>query len=245
MTRTAVADLNAVIAIATHKSFRTAAAELAISPSALSHAIAALERRIGVRLFHRTTRSVAVTEAGSELIARVRPALREITDAMTEVAERRDAPSGTLRLNSSAGAARMIVMPIVLEFVARHPNVHVDLVTNDRLIDIVADGFDAGVRSADGVPRDMVAVPCSSDVRFAVVGSPAYFARRARPLRPADLAGHACVRTRYSSGVLYRWDFEKRGKQIAFEPAGPLTLDDYPLMIEAALAGVALAYVSQ
>lgn len=243
--RAGLGELTAAAAVARHKSFRAAARELALSPSALSHAIRALEQRLGVRLFHRTTRSVALTEAGARLLGRVGPALRELDGALAEAGDHRATPSGTLRINASAVAARLVVLPLVLELVRRHPAVHVDLVSDERFVDIVADGFDAGVRSRDSVPRDMIAVPCSGDIRFVVVGSPAYLRRHPAPATPADLADHACIRARYTGGAVYRWDLERRGKKIAVDVTGPLTLDSSDAMLDAARAGLGLAYVSE
>jgi len=197
-----------------------------------------------VRLFHRTTRSVALTEAGAQFLARVQPALREIEGAFAEVGARRGTPSGTLRLNTSAVAARLIVMPLVLELVRRYPAIHVDLVTNERFVDIVAEGFDAGVRAFDAVPRDMIAVACSGDIEFAVVASPRYLKRHGTPKVPADLSAHRCIRTRYTNGAIYRWDFEKRGTKLSLDVGGPFTLDTTDLMTEAALADAGCAYIT-
>jgi DNA-binding transcriptional LysR family regulator len=245
MKRTGLLELNAVIAVSAHKSFRSAAAELGLSPSALSHAIATLEQRIGVRLFNRTTRSVSLSEAGEQFIARVRPALVEISAAMEEVDKFRATPTGTLRINTSADAARLLLTPFVLEFLRRYPDMQVDLVTEGRLVDIVADGFDAGVRLQEAVPQDMIAVPCSPPFRMAVVGSRSYFKNRSRPVVPGDLHRHSCIRTRLPSGTLWRWEFEKRGEEVAVDVAGPLTLDNHDLMLQAALKGAGLAYMSE
>jgi DNA-binding transcriptional LysR family regulator len=164
-------ELNGVVAVATHRSFRAAAAELGVSASALSHSIASLEQRLGVRLFHRTTRSVSLSEPGQRFLERVSPALREIAAAMETASDARDQPAGTLRINTSAAAALRIFEPVVLPFLARYPDMGVDLVTEGRLVDIVAGGFDAGIRLAESVPRDMVAVPCGPPMRFVVVGA--------------------------------------------------------------------------
>jgi len=245
MPRADLLELNAVVAVATHRSFRAAAAELGLSPSALSHRIATLEQRMGVRLFNRTTRSVSLSEAGEHFLARVEPALREISEAMEAVNEFRDAPMGTLRINASVGAARMILMPMVLAFLRRYPEMRVELVTEDRLIDIVAEGFDAGVRSPEAVPQDMITVPCSPEVRFAVVGAPRYFRGRARPLRPGDLLSHNCIRRRWPRGAIYRWEFERHGEELVVDVKGSLTLDNDELMLLAALKGAGLAYLSE
>ncbi|AKT42499.1 LysR family transcriptional regulator [Chondromyces crocatus] len=245
MQRTGLPELNAVVAVATHRSFRSAATELGMSPSALSHAITTLEQRLGVRLFNRTTRSVALSQAGEQFLARIRPALREIAEAMEAVNQFRDTPTGILRLNASEGAARMVLMPMVLEFLERYPDMHVDLVTDDRLVDIVAEGFDAGVRLAEAVPQDMISVPCSPPVSFAVVGSPRYFERHPRPTVPLDLLAHNCIRYRMPSGTIYRWEFEARGEETVVDVKGSLTLGDHELMMEAALRGIGLAFLSE
>ncbi len=244
MRKAGLLELNAVVAVATHKSFRAAAAELGLSPSALSHAIATLEHRMGVRLFNRTTRSVSLSEAGERFLSRIQPALREISSAMEVVNEFKDRPTGTLRLNTSEGAARLVVMPRVMEFLRRYPEMRVELVTEDRLVDIVADGFDAGVRLAEAVPQDMVSVPCSPEVSFAVVSSPRYFKGHPPPTTPGDLLTHNCIRHRKRSGGYFRWEFEKRGKEVVVDVQGTLALDSDSLMLQAALKGLGLAYVS-
>lgn len=240
--RTGLLELQAAVAVAARRSFRAAATELGLSPSALSHAIAALEQRLGVRLFHRTTRSVSPTEAGLHFLARVRPALLEISGAMSEVDDFRATPRGALRINTSRGAAK-VLLPAALEFMRRYPEVHLELVTEDRLIDIVAEGFDAGVRSAEAISPDMVAVPVGPKVRFAVVGTPAYFAGRPWPRTPADLLSHECIRRRMTSGTLMRWEFERRGEELALDVKGALTLDDDELIYQSVLRGAGLAYV--
>ena len=239
-----LAELNAVVAVATHKSFRAAAVELGLSPSALSHAIAALEERLGVRLFHRTTRSVALSDAGEGFLSRVKPALAAIAEAMESVDAHQTVPTGTLRINTSALVARRILMPLVLEYLRRHPDVRVDLVAEDKPVDIVAEGFDAGVRLAGNIPRDMVAVPCSGEVQFIVVGSRRYLRARGVPKTPADLVHHECIRYRMSTGAIYRWEFSRSGEELVVDVKGRLTLDDDGAVVEAALGGAGLAYVS-
>lgn len=243
MQRAGMFELNAVLAVATHRSFRAAATELGISPSALSHAIAALEQKMAVRLFHRTTRSVALTETGERFLARIRPALREISEAMDLVNEFRDTPSGTLRINTSEDAAKMILTPLVLEFLRRYPQMRIDLVSEGRLVDIVAEGFDAGIRLAESVPRDMIAVPCSPPLRFVVVGAPSYLQAHEPPLVPADLMQHQCIRGRLPSGAAFRWEFAKRGDSQVIDVEGVLSVGGSNLILEAALSGMGLAYV--
>jgi DNA-binding transcriptional LysR family regulator len=245
MSRAALIELNAVVAVAAHRSFRKAAAELGMSPSALSHTIAALEQRMGVRLFNRTTRSVSPSEAGAQFLARVQPALTQISDAIAGVDEFRATPSGTIRLNTSEGAARMILVPVILEFLQRYPDMQVDIATEGRLVDIVAEGFDAGIRAMEQVPLDMIAVQCSPAIRFLVAGSPAYFKQHGKPRTPNDLRSHVCIRSRLPSGGLYDWDFERGTQKISIEPAGPLTLDNHNLMIEAAIHGAGLVWTNE
>lgn len=237
-------ELNAVAAISAHRSFRAAATELGISPSALSHAIASLERRLGVRLINRTTRSVSLSEAGERFLARISPALREIAGALEDVNEFRDTPAGTLRINLKERGAHEILRPVVARFLRRYPDMNVELMLEGRHIDIVAEGFDAGIRLAEAVPQDMIAIPCGPDSRFIVVGSPDYFARTSLPRSPSDLLKHECIRRRLPGGKLYHWEFEKRGEEMALDVPGRLTLDNDGLMVEAALEGLGLAFVS-
>jgi DNA-binding transcriptional LysR family regulator len=243
MHKSGLTELEAVLAVARRGSFRGAAIELAMSTSALSNAVAGLEARLGVRLFNRTTRSVALSEAGGRFVAEVAPALAQIRDAMEAAGDLAATPRGTLRINTSPGAALMTA-PLVHEYIRRYPQMHVDIVTEGRLIDIVAAGYDAGIRVAESVPRDMVSVPMGPDLAMAVVGSPAYFERFPVPRKPADLAHHDCVRTRMPSGTMSRWEFQKKGQAVTVDVEGPLTLDDMPCTRAAALAGVALAWVS-
>ena len=237
-------DLKALAAVAAHRGFRAAAAELGLSPSALSHAVAAMERRLGVRLFNRTTRSVSLTEAGAGFLERVQPALREIAGAVEMVNRFRDTPAGLLRLNGSEGAAER-VLPLVLAFLERYPDMRVDLVTEGRLVDIVAEGFDAGLRLAEAVPQDMVSIPITPTEAFAVVATPGYVDRRGRPLAPADLFAHECIRTRMPSGTLHRWEFERHGEAVRIDPPGRLTLGSHALSLRAARAGAGIAYVTE
>jgi DNA-binding transcriptional LysR family regulator len=238
-------ELEAVAAVARHRNFRAAALELGLSRTALSHAVAALEQRLGVRLFNRTTRSVAPTEAGEAFIAGIAPALGDIRNAMVAATSRRAQPLGTLRLNTSAGAARQILTPVILEYLRRHPEMKIDIVTEGRLVDIVVDGFDAGIRLAETVPQDMIAVPFGPEQRLIVVGAPSYLAGRELPRVPQDLLAHRCIRARLASGAIWRWEFERHGEAIAIDVDGPLTLDESTLMLEAARAGVGLACLSE
>lgn len=237
-------DLTAFLAIAAHRSFRKAADELGLSPSTLSHTMRVLEANMGVRLLHRTTRSVSPTEAGASLAARLRPVLRDLGRALEQVEAFRGRPSGTLRINASEIAARRLLQSVVPLFLARYPEMSLDLVAEGRLVDIVADGFDAGIRLGEALPQDMIAVRFGEQVRFVAVASPAYLAGR-EPLRtPDDLARHACIRIRLPSGKPYRWEFARRGQELSVQVPGPLVLDHPGLMTEAAVAGLGIAYVS-
>ena len=243
--KSSLLELEAVVTVARRGGFRAAARELDMSSSALSHAVAALEARLGVRLFNRTTRSVSLSSAGEQFVAEVTPALAAIRAAMEGVDAQRDEPSGTLRLNASLGAARMILAPLVLEYLRRHPKAKVELVTEGALVDIVGQGFDAGVRLAEFVPADMIAVPINRTLRSLVVGSPGYFEGRERPRSPGDLMAHDCIRARMASGAIYRWEFERHGESLTIDPPGALILDESDLMLTAALAGQGLAIVSE
>jgi len=243
--RPGLTELEAVLAVARHGSFRAAAGAMEMSTSALSQSVAALEARIGTRLFHRTTRSVRLTEAGERFVADIGPAVADIHTALERACDETGEPSGTLRLNTSTGAARWVMAPYLIPYLRRYPKVHLDLVTEDRLIDIVREGFDAGFRTVDTVPGDMIAVPFGAAVRFAVVGSPGYFAAHGRPRVPTDLARHACIRARMPAGHIYHWEFERHGQAIAMDVDGPLTLGESQLMLEAAEAGLGLAYLAE
>ncbi|MDL2399143.1 LysR family transcriptional regulator [Rhizobium mayense] len=243
--KTGLVELNAVAAVAAARNFRVAARELGMSASALSHAIATLEARMGVKLFNRTTRSVSLTEAGEEFLSRVGPALREISDAMEAVNQFRATPTGTLRINTAEGAARGLLMPFVLEFHRRFPDVHVDIVTEGKMIDIVADGFDAGIRIAETVPQDMVAVMLKAEERLIVTAARSYIEKRGRPETPQDLLAHDCIRLRLPSGTVYRWEFERHGQEIRLDVQGPMTLQSAELMLEAVLGGAGIGYMTE
>lgn len=238
-----LADLGALAAIVAHRSFRKAADELALSPSTLSHMMRTLEQNMGVRLLNRTTRSVAPTAAGERLVARLGPLLRELDLALEEVNAFRERPSGLLRINSSESAARQLLWSVVPVFLARYPEMELDLVTEGKLVDIVAGGFDAGVRLGESVPQDMVGVRIGGDMRFLAVASPAYLARRPAPATPDDLRQHDCIRVRMPSGKSYRWEFSRRGQEIVVDTPGALILDHLELMAEAAVQGLGIAYV--
>ena len=242
--RPALSDLNAFAAIAAHRSFRRAADELGLSPSTLSHMMRSLEQAMGVRLLHRTTRSVSTTEAGARLVARLQPVLRDLDLALAEVDALRDRPSGTLRINAGEIAARLLLNSVVPTFLSRYPEMSLDLVTEGRLVDIIAGGFDAGIRLGEAVPQDMIAVRFGGQTRFLAVASPSYLAGCPPPRTPDDLKEHNCIRVRLPSGKPFRWEFEKHGQELTVEVSGSLTLDHVELMTEAAVRGLGVAYVS-
>lgn len=242
MARHSLVELDAVIAVARRTSFRQAALELGMSTTALSNTIGKIERLLGVRLFNRTTRSVSLTDAGRNFVEQVAPALKGIHEAMEGVRSQQDTPSGMLRINAFATAAREILSPLILEYVKRYPQVHVDLVTEGRLVDIVADGFDIGVRSADLVPSDMIAVKLGRPRRFAVVASPDYFQNAAMPIVPPDLLHHSCLRIRLPDGRLYPWHFEKDGQSVQIDVKGPVTLDEASLSRMAVLKATGIGF---
>lgn len=235
-------DLDAILAVARRSSFRGAAVDLGMSTTALSSTIAKLEAHLGVRLFHRTTRSVSLTDAGRAFVEQVAPGLADIRAAMDAARSRQATPSGMLRINTFATAAREVLAPLVLEYVRRHPDVHVDVVTEGRLIDIVAEGFDFGVRMADLVPTDLVAIPLGRPLRHAIVASPAYVDAHGVPRTPPDLLRHRCIRVRLPNGSLFRWELCKRGQSAVVDVRGPLTLDEASLARIAVLDGLGLGF---
>ena len=244
MKRDDLYDLAAFAAVAEQGSFTRAAAELGMSQSALSHAMKALEERLGVRLLSRTTRSVSTTEAGETLLRSLRPALEEITTGVNAVGALRGKPSGTVRVTATKHAVSSVVMPALPRFLASHPDIRVDVIIDDNLTDIVAERIDAGIRFGDIVQKDMIAVRIGPDIRMAVVGAPSYFADHPLPKTPRDLAVHRCINYRLvRSGGLYAWDFEEKGRPFEVRVDGPLVFNNADLIREAALAGQGIAYV--
>jgi DNA-binding transcriptional LysR family regulator len=245
MYRPGLLDLEAVVAVARRSSFRAAALELGMSTTALSNAVGKLEAHLGVRLFNRTTRSVSLSEAGRSFVESVGPALQDIHGAMEAARSKQAIPAGTLRINSYATAAREVLAPLLLESLRRYPQVHIDLVTEGRLLDIVAEGFDIGIRRVDLVPSDMIAISLGRPQHNVVVGSPDYFKRHGMPSSPADLLNHRCIRVRLPNGALFRWRFEKDGEPLLIDVNGPITLDEASLARATVLEGVALGYVME
>lgn len=242
MSRQGLIEFDAVLAIARRGSFRAAALELGVSTTSLSNLISALERRLGVRLFNRTTRSVSLTDAGRNFVDQVAPAVATLHDAMLAASAQQESPSGTIRINAFPTAAREILALLLLPFLRRYPQVHVDLVTEGRIVDIVAEGFDLGLRSAELVPSDMIAIPVGPPRRFAVVASPAYLEAHGMPKTPPDLMRHRCLRIRLPNGALHRWQFERDGQPFQIDVEGPITLDEASLARIAVLEHVGIGY---
>ncbi|SDR44263.1 DNA-binding transcriptional regulator, LysR family [Rhizobiales bacterium GAS113] len=244
MKRDDLYDLAAFAVVADQGSFTRAAAELRMSQSALSHAMKALEERLGVRLLSRTTRSVSTTEAGETLLRSLRPALADIASGVDAVGALRGKPTGTVRITATKHAVSSVVMPVLPAFLAAHPDIRVDMIIDDNLTDIVANRMDAGIRFGDIVEMDMIAVRIGPDIRMAVVGAPAYFADHLVPRTPRELSGHRCINYRHiKTGGLYAWDFEEKGRPFQVRVDGPLVFNNSDLIREAALAGQGLAYV--
>ncbi len=236
--------LRAFAVVADERSFTKAAVRLGVSRSAVSHSMQALEERLGLRLLARTTRTVAPTEAGERLLAQLRPALQGIAAALTEVGQLRASPAGVVRLIAPSMVLATVVGPKLKRFAHTYPDVSLDITSEDDTRgDLVAGRFDAGIHLGEFLQRDMVAVKVTPEQRAAVVAAPSYFESRPKPKTPRDLTAHRCLRYRMgSSGPVYRWEFEKRGKPVTVSVTGPLTANDVELMIRAALDGVGLAY---
>lgn len=230
--------LRAFACVARHASFTRAAAELEVSPPALSQSISQLETRLGTRLLHRTTRRVGLTEAGSEFLQRIAPALAEIDEAVEQLHRHRATPSGTLRITLPRIASAHLLEPVLGEFSRAHPQIGLELLVEDNLTDLVSRGFDAGIRLGEALEQDMVAVPVSGPLRWLLVASPDYLALRDTPRHPRDLLEHDCVRYRYTgSGAVERWEFERQGLRCDIHVDGPVTTNDNDLMLWAVLEG--------
>lgn len=244
-TRADLFDLGTFAVVARLRSFSRAAKQLGISASGVSHSIRGLEERLGVRLLNRTTRSVQPTEAGERLLARLEPAFRDIADGLDDVGQTRGLPSGTIRLNVPRMAASLLLAPVVPRYLDCYPDMSVEIVVEDRLVDIVAGGFDAGIRFDDSLPQDMIAVPLAPSIRMAVVATPEYFTRHPIPDCPDDLRGHSCIRWRYPGGGMYKWEFERDGQPLTVEVDGNLATTDGNIMLAATLSGHGIAYLPE
>ncbi len=243
MNRTQLAQLNVLATVAEHRSFRAAAKELEIAPSAVSHAVSSLEESLGIRLLARTTRSVAPTEEGRLLLQRLKPALDEIGIALEAVSEAGGRPAGTLRVTAPRFASDILLAPRLGEFLNRYPDITLEIANEDGFIDIVREGFDAGIRLEESLEADMIAVRASPNLTTVIAASPDYFKRHAKPLHPSDLVNHRCIKRRFTNGTIYRWEFEKDGRELVVPVDGPLIVSEDRLALIAALNGVGLAYL--
>jgi DNA-binding transcriptional LysR family regulator len=244
MRQPSIAEMNAFVAVAGQRSFAKAAIQLGVSRSGLSETIGALEAGLGVRLFNRTTRSVALTVAGERLLAKLRPLLDELAGAFDAINAFRDTPAGLLRLTVPPPVSSFMLAPILSRFIAEYPEIEVEISVDAALTDIVAGRFDAGMRAGERLERDMIAVRIGVEMAVAVVAAPRYLERNPLPLKPGDLETHNCIRFRFPSGVIFPWQFEKKGKRIEVAVTGRLTVNDEELAVRAAVDGVGVLYTA-
>lgn len=240
-----LSSLTTFLAVAEERSFTRAAKRQGVSPSAISHAMRTLEEEVGVRLLARTTRSVALTEAGEQLIQKLKPALADVGETLDLVSGQTRKAAGRVRLLLPRLAVSSVLAPKLSLLHRRYPNIVLDVTTDDSRRNIVADGFDAGIHFGEYIEKDMIAVRVSRDHRPAIVGAPEYFKLHARPKEPKDLLKHACINFRHGSTELYRWEFEKGKKELSVAVNGPLIVDDLALVIRGALDGVGLAFIEE
>lgn len=245
MHRSGLTELEAVLAVARRASFRAAARELGMSATAISNAVAGLESRLGVRLFHRSTRSVALTEEGARYVERIAPAFAEIQRASDEIGSSPAMPGGRLRINAPPESVALLFEPLLREYMARYPQMRLEITSEAHLVDIVAEGFDAGIRLAEMVPQDMIAVPLTADTRMLIVGSPDYFSRYGKPEGPQALAAHSGIGMRMSHGGVYHWELEHHGQKMAINMNNRMVLSEMRAIHQAARAGVGLAFISE
>lgn len=243
--RSDLADLSYFLTVARHLNFRRAAVELGITASAISHSLKGLEERLNIRLLNRTSRSVTLTAAGEELRETLSPHFQAISNAVDGLARLSETPAGHIRLNVPAGAAETLISPVLPIFFDRYPNILVDISVTNRMVDVTAQGFDAGIRYGGTVPEDMVAQRLSREARWVVAGTSAYFDRFGVPMRPEDLMGHRCVQIRLGNERLYRWEFERADEKVAIPVPGPIIVDDGALAMKLALSDAALVYMNE
>jgi DNA-binding transcriptional LysR family regulator len=237
-------SLAAFAIVAEERSFTRAAARLGVSPSALSHTMRRLEERLRIQLLARSTRNVSTTEAGERLLARLQPAMTEISGAVEDLGRLLERPSGHVRITTSKAAARLVISPVLPAFTERYPDIVVEVLVESGLTNIVERRIDAGIRLGESLEKDFVAVPVSGPLRMAAVGSPKYFARNPAPKHPRDLRDHRCINLRFTSaGTIYKWEFDKGRESLEVAVEGPLVFDDADLAIDAALAGMGIAFV--
>lgn len=239
-----ISDLTAISILARECNFRTASEVIGVSTSALSRTIANVENEVGVRLFNRTTRSVSLTDAGRLFLSKIEPALNEISLAISEVRDIRSQHRGTIRFNADEAVARQIMSPLIACYLKQYPQMEVELICEGRLIDIVADGYDAGIRTINNIPKDMIAIPIVTNRRMVLVASPEYLKDRESPLLPDDLRHHECIRERYPSGRRFKWEFQCGNESITLDVPGRLTVNSYSLVLDACLSGLGIGYTS-
>ncbi|MEB2848048.1 LysR family transcriptional regulator [Endobacterium cereale] len=238
-------ELAAFLAVAEHGGFRGAARTLDQSASALSHSVAGLERRLKVKLLHRSTRNVSLTESGKYFAARLMPAISEVGKAIQDLQEMNQAPTSLLRINSDANAAEQVLMPLLTRFLQSQPDMRFEIVTDTALVDLAEGGFDCGFRLAEWVPDDMIAIPIGPEQQHIVVASPAYLGCAPSLNQPSDISQHRCAQLRMPSGAIYRWEFQRRGEAISIDTKGNLVVDYSRLLLAAAIEGYGLAYVTR
>jgi len=242
MDRGDLADLNTFLAVAEHLSFRAAAAQLGVTPSALSHSIRQLEARLGVKLLHRTTRSVSLTDAGRRLRERLRPGMEQISDALEELKDEGRRPFGRLRINATEAAAAMVIAPVWAKFASEFPQVHLEICADSGPVDIVTRGIDAGISVRNRIPAEMIAVRVTEPLQAVIVANSTYLARHPAPQIPEDILSHSCILFRWEDGELYRWQFEREGSKKILSVRGNLTINAPALAVQAAVDGLGLTY---
>jgi DNA-binding transcriptional LysR family regulator len=245
MRQPSVAEMNAFVAVAERKSFAKAALQLGVSRSGLSETIGVLEARLGVRLLNRTTRSVGLTAAGERLLAKLRPLLDELAGAFDSINTFRDKPAGLLRLTVPPPVSSFMLAPLLANFLKEYPEIEVEISVDAALTDIVAGRFDAGMRAGERLERDMIAVRVGLEMEVAVVAAPGYLERNSLPTKPSDLESHACIRFRFPSGLIFPWQFEKKGKRVEVAVMGKLTVNNEELAVRAAIDGVGILYTAK
>ncbi|WP_186622241.1 LysR family transcriptional regulator [Pseudomonas zeae] len=245
MHRTAMTELEVVLAVARRSSFRGAAQELGMSTTAVSSAVAGLEARLKVRLFNRSTRSVALTDIGQRYVARIAPALAQIKSAGEEASAGPDEPSGTLRINAPHGAAYLLLDPLLKQYAQRYPEVRIDIVSESSMVDIIAGGFDAGIRLAESVPQDMIAVALSGDIRMLVVATPEYLERQGVPEHPRDLLTHRSIGMRMAHGGLYQWELECDGQKLQMDLPVCFASNELLAIKQAVVSGLGIGFISE